>query len=686
MSAAPNFLVPGFPWPPPVFGELREIFRFRPKVPLSEWSEANIVLSPEYSNSTGPLMLFGWQRAIFDAITDPAIETVVIMSSTQVVKSLALMCAIAYWICEDPGPILLVEPKRDAARDFSKRRLMPLTRDCPALHGRISDSVHDGRNTIQSKDFPSGNLLIVSAQTPIDLSQHTIRYLVCDETDKYGDDVGGSIERQGEGDPIDLAWERAMTFGSRRKRILACSPTVAGQSRIGKAFALSDQRRPWVPCPHCGVMQVLRFRDRDGYHVKWDSSLARHLQAATSRYHCVTCDRPWTEQERWSAANHHVEWRQEKPGADPKIAGFWVNHLYVPPTWKTCASITNQFLTAKDDRQSLKTFINTVLAEEWVEEGVAPDKEILYARRESYPFGDTAVVPQGGLFLTAAADVQENPPRLEVELRAWGRGRENWSMGYWILQAFSENGQELPVSSKELWDDLDELLYREWMHESGRTLPILAICIDTGKLPKPVYEFARRPGHHQLHYGPQGIKIIAPRTVVPVKGTADMLRIIAGVSKEDAARKRQGVRIVSIGTHCAKAEIFDLLRHAKPNPDESPSPGCYHFPLYDMVYFEGLTSEVKIVKPSGDVVYEKRGPRNEPVDLAVYNRGAAAIVGIDRMGEEHWRRFEKAVEPIGGVEHPRPAPPPAAAPPQSVATITVQPGGVRPTRGGFRRD
>jgi hypothetical protein len=35
-------------------------------------------------------MLFGWQRAIFDAISDPAIETVVIMSSTQVVKSLAI--------------------------------------------------------------------------------------------------------------------------------------------------------------------------------------------------------------------------------------------------------------------------------------------------------------------------------------------------------------------------------------------------------------------------------------------------------------------------------------------------------------------------------------------------------------------------------------------------------------------
>lgn len=680
-------LLPGFPWPP-VFGEFREALALRPKVPLAEWAEANITLSPEYSNSTGPLMLFGWQRGIFDAITDPAIETVVIMSSTQVVKSLAIMCAIAYWIVEDPGPILLVEPKKDSARDFSKRRLMPLARDCAVLNGRISGSTHDGANTIQSKDFPGGNLLIVSARTPVDLAQHTIRYLVCDEIDKYDEDVGGSVERQGEGDPVDLAWERAMTYGSRRKRVLACSPTVAGLSRIGRAWALSDQRRPWVPCPHCGAMQVLRFRDRQGYHVKWDSSLARERQAASARYHCVECDRPWTEQERWTACNHHTEWRPDQPGG--RVAGFWVSHLYVPPTWKTAASITEQFLQSKQDRQSLKTFINTVLAEEWVEEGEAPEKEVLYARREAYPFGEGAVVPQRGLFLTAAVDVQESPARLEVEIKAWGRHRENWSMGYWVLQAFHANGQELPTSARELWDKLDELLYRDWPHESGHMMPILVICIDTGGNPKPVYEFARRPGHQQLHYGPQGIRLVSQRTVVPVKGTPDNLRIIAGISKEDAARKRQGVRIVSIGTACAKAEIFDLLRHAMPNPDESPSPGCYHFPQYDMVYFDGLTSEVKLVKAGGEVVYEKRGPRNEPVDLAVYNRGAAAIVGIDRMTEEHWRRFEQAVTPLSGTR-PAPAPAPApqaapqAAPPAAPVPVEQPPAGPY-RRLGFRRD
>jgi len=681
-----GFLVPGFPWTP-VFEELRGIFKLRPKVPLSQWAEDNIVLSPEYSNSTGPLQLYGWQRGIFDAITDPTVETVVIKTATQIVKSLAIMAAIAYWIAEDPGPILLVEPKKDSARDFSKRRLMPLSRDCAALHGKISDSVHDGHNTIQSKDFPGGNLLIVSARTPIDLAQHTIRYLVCDEIDKYDEDVGGSVERQGEGDPIDLAWERAMTFGSRRKRVLACSPTVAGQSRIEKAFALSDQRRPWVPCPHCGTMQVLRFRDRDGYHVKWDTGVARELQPQTARYHCVKCDKPWTEQQRWRACNHHVEWRPDHPSIERGVAGFWISHLYVPPTWKTCASITRQFLSAKDDRQSLKTFINTTLAEEWVEEGEAPDKEVLFARRESYPFQDAAIIPQGGLFLTAAADVQENPPRLEVEIKAWGRGRENWSIGYWILQAFAENGQELPVSSREVWDRLEELLQREWQHESGHALPILAICIDTGTNPKPVYEFARRAGHFQLAYGPAGIKLIANRTIVPVKGNDDPLRIISKISKEDAARKRQGVRIVSIGTVCAKAEIFDLLRHVQPSGDGSASPGCYHFPLYDMTYFEGITSEVKIVRASGIVEYEKRGARNEPVDLAVYNRAAASIVGIDRMSEAHWQRFEAAVAPISGVR-PAPAPAPAPPPPPVVQQpqVPVSPQyGPRPMRGGFRR-
>ena len=70
------------------------------------------------------------------------------------------------------------------------------------------------------------------------------------------------------------------------------------------------------------------------------------------------------------------------------------------------------------------------------------------------------------------------------------------------------------------WAKLELLLQREWPHESGSTLPILAIAIDTGAQfkrdgqPAPVYELARH--HAQPVYGPAGTVIRVPRTVIPV--------------------------------------------------------------------------------------------------------------------------------------------------------------------------
>src|SRR6185312_16062339 len=101
-------------------------------------------------------------------------------------------------------------------------------------------------------------------------------------------------------DPMDLAWERAATFGSRRKRIIACSPTVAGQSRIGKAYHNSDQRKPWVPCPVCGLKQLLKWSN-----VWWDKGVNKEHQHKTARYLCMdsSCwaskpERGWTDVQR----------------------------------------------------------------------------------------------------------------------------------------------------------------------------------------------------------------------------------------------------------------------------------------------------------------------------------------------------------------------------------------------------
>jgi phage terminase large subunit GpA-like protein len=609
-----------------------------PKQTLSAWAEENIRLSSEYSAETGRFRCKPFQREVFDAFSDPRVSTIVVMSATQLTKTMVIQAALGFVIDKDPGPMLLVFPNDTDASEFSKERLAPFIRDTLCLTAKVAKSKsRDSQNSIDHKSFPGGYLTLVGSISPAGLSRRPIRYLFCDEIDKYPSSAGS------EGDPISLARKRTATYRNRKKIVMTCSPTVAGRSRIAKAYAASDQRSRWVPCHACGELQVLKWPQ-----VKWDNTLPVEHRPETAHYECEHCGAVWTDVQRW-AADDRGEWRAARPFTG--TAGFWISELYSP--WKTLGEIVADFLEKKNDRDQFKVFVNTTLAQLWEEAGETPDDEILYGRREDYPIG---TVPPRGLFLTAGVDVQDD--RLELEVIAWGRGKESWSVDYRVLEVRDAAGQRLRSSSPELWARLDEVLARDWPHANGGTMPISVMCIDTGDRPKPVYDFALR--HAQPGYGPSGIRIFAPRTVVPIKGASkETLRIIAAVSGEDAARKRRGVRIVSVGVSVAKQELFDNLRLPRISLDET-APGYCHFPRYERVYFEGLCSEKRIVHENGSVSWEKQR-RNEPLDVRVYGRAGAAVFGLDHFGERQWLKLEEMVKPLPGAVHegreiPRPAP------------------------------
>lgn len=641
----------------PLIASLASLWTPPERLPLSLWSEKNIILSPEYAARASALRLFNWQVEIFDSFTDPSVEQITLMVSTQTVKTIFLQAAIAYVASVDPGPILLVEPKDEDAKAFTKERLNPMIRDCPCLRGLISNSAHTDESTLTHKIFPGGSLSLVGAISPANLARRSIRFLFCDEIDKYPLSAGK------EGDSIKLAWERTSTFESRRKMILCCSPTVAGRSRIADSYNKSDRRKFYVPCGYCLHLQLLRWtqvKDKDG--GKFSQNRGRD-----ARYECErqSCKARWNDEERWKFISHG-KWIADNPEVS-KHAGFWLSHLYVPWQTKRLSIMARDWLEADaSGPEQTMVFINTNLAELWEEGGETPDHEKLRGRAENYAFNDDAVIPSRGLFLTSAVDVQDSPPRLEVSVRAWGRGRENWLIAYYVIQVYASNGQPLPVTSPEVWDELDRtILQRDWAHESGHTLPITVMCIDTGKRPDPVYAFARR--HAQLAYGPAGARVHAVRTVVPIKGDDDHSRIISGFSSEDAARskRRQGVRIVSVGTHRCKQQIYDSLLHVSPNPDGTLSgrvtPNCFHFPLLEPDFFRGMCAEVKVVLKNGKVVYEQRFPRNEPLDLTVYDLAGATLVGMDLFSESRWSDFERALIPADLLEPVQTLPGPLAS-------------------------
>ena len=72
-----------------------------------------------------------------DAISDPRIETVVIMSSSQVGKTEVVNNCVGYHIDQDPAPIMVVMPTERDAETWSKDRFSPMARDTPCLAGKI---------------------------------------------------------------------------------------------------------------------------------------------------------------------------------------------------------------------------------------------------------------------------------------------------------------------------------------------------------------------------------------------------------------------------------------------------------------------------------------------------------------------------------------------------------------------
>jgi phage terminase large subunit GpA-like protein len=137
-----------------LFRDIARIVAPPPKLTVSEWADLYRRLSSESSAEPGQWRTdrAPYQREIMDAINDPEVDTIVIMSSAQVGKTEILLNAIGYFIDYDPSPILVIQPTVEMAKTFSKDRLAPMLRDTPSLRGKVADArSRDSGNTVLHK-------------------------------------------------------------------------------------------------------------------------------------------------------------------------------------------------------------------------------------------------------------------------------------------------------------------------------------------------------------------------------------------------------------------------------------------------------------------------------------------------------------------------------------------------------
>lgn len=557
-----------------VLNSTMQTFRPPPKLTVSEWADNYRKLSPESSAESGSWRTSRceYQREIMDSFNSPGIERIVVMTSSQVGKTEILLNALGYYVDQDPSPVMVVQPNLTMGQAFSKDRLAAMIRDSDKLREVVSDAKsRDSGNTTMHKKFPGGHITISSSGSPAGLASRPIRVLFLDEIDRFEHNV------KGEGSPISLATARTKTFFNRK--IFMCStPTIKGISAIESAFEESDMRYYNVPCPECDRYQVLKWKN-----VVWDEN-----KPESAVYACEECgslieesSKQWMiNNGKWVATN-----------ALNKTAGFHISELY--SVWSTWADMATNFLEAKKNPETLKTFLNTALGESWEEQGDSVEYEALLQRRLNY---DHTAIPEEVLVIVAGVDTQKD--RLEITITGFGRNYEAWVIDHRIFWG--------DPNAANCWADLDAYLKTRFKTESGRVMPISCACVDSGgHSTNAVYQFT---------------KPRQARRIFAIKGLSVAGKPIA--NKPSYVGKNKAV-LYGVGTDSAKEAIYARLTT---DIDQT----TLHFPSdVDEEYFKQLTAEkrvAKFVRGRKSLVWKQIRPRNEALDCLVYCFAAIYIL------------------------------------------------------------
>lgn len=614
------------------------------RVPVSVWAERERVVPPESgSPRPGP-----WRNAVVPYLTEimdvadlehPSSE-VVVMGSAQTGKSEIGLNVLGAMIAQDPGPALVVLPSLEEAKKYVNVKFSAMVEATECLKATVkrpTSGVTEPGSTTFYKRFAGGFAVVTTASSSKGLQMISARLRIFEEVSGYPIDVDGR------GSPVQQANARAKAwFGRGSKAIYISTPGIAGQCEITSRYAVSDQRRWYCRCPHCGAYQAirwerLRWAERGGRLEAWYECAASGCVVSAEERATLIGSGVWIATYDGGAddppppevldAADVSRWRARQPARNPGYHIWQGISPFVP--WE--ATVAEYLAAQQRGYSAMKVFWQQALGEPWEERGEAPDAQRLMDRRQAC---DPGLVPDGVLFLVGATDVQAR----RLEWAVWGFDR-------WLAPHLVDWGViEGDAAEEAVWSRHDDLLSRRWRNAKGRLYSPVRWGIDAGYLSTRVYAYARRhanSGRVMALDGRPGWKhppIGQPRQV-----------------KFKVAGAQMATLIYPVGTYDLKAEIYSRVRQTVDAASSGELPrGAMRLPeTVSIEYVRQLVSEhlVERQKRSGEVVREwvrMPGQRNEALDVLVY---ATAIAHHETaaMSQASWDRLADAIaSPVEG--------------------------------------
>ena len=561
----------------------------------SEWVEQHRELTTSTAAIPGPIdiSVFEYTRAVIDAPMNPLLRQITMMWGSQNSKTETVLSIMSRFQADDPCPTLVVLPTGSDAGTYSKERYDEMVDNTDVLRGRVIEQKAKGKvksrghdDTIASKKYPGGRTSFVGAHSPTGICARPIRLCVQDEVDRFPKSAGK------EGDPSALADKRTTTFPDSSLIIKTSSPGVEGESRISPEYLKGTQEQYYIKCPKCTHQQQLIWQQVK-YSTRKNEDGSKEVIPDSAHYECPECQAELSDMDI-NKAVRNGEWIAKYPERHYHRS-FQISSLYSPMV--SFFKLSCEWVNSEGDLELRKVFINTRLAELWVEPGEKVEDMPLYNRREKY--NALEVLPEQVCYITAAVDTQKWGNA--VEIKGWGRGEESWSLEQFLMNGDNSIMKGTP-QNPSIWEDLEKILAeRRYNHPSGVKLRIAAVAVDSGgHYTTEVYKFSMWPHPYRCHAIKGHYMQGAP--LWPAKP-----------SKNNA----QNCQLWMVGVNNGKDMLHaDLQKHEY-------GPGYCHFPDYPLEYFKQLTAEHRVSKKKNGVMiteWKQMRKRNEALDLHVYNR------------------------------------------------------------------
>jgi len=584
---------------------IADALRPPPAVNYVDWAVDNITFQDNESDVPGPYnrRAFRYFDEVLRALSpeDPC-RIVTLAKSAQLGGTVIAVIFTLGTMDMDPCYFFYVHPTESNAKKWSRMKLVPLLKTTPDLRSAFPLTNRDGSDSVLYKERRDGRgaIQISGANSPSNLSQVTMKRQVQDDLSKW--------EMNNAGDPETQADSRSR--GKEFAKILKIStPLVMPGCRITRNFEEGSQEFPFVPCPHCGHMQVL----------EWENMLAGldedHPEDA--HFTCIECGSIIEEHHRAEMVDK-VEWRAKNPAAKRYHRSFYLWSAYsILQSWER---IAREWLAAKGDPERERVFLNDTVGRAFVTNGEAPPWEGLRDRAAQSP-RSRGRIPAGYFVVAIGVDCQKD--RVEWQAVAFGRDYRRAPVDYGVIPGH--------ISERDCQDRLDALLKETWLNSAGNRIGLDKLAIDGNAWTEDVWEWARRH---------------SAQRVVMVRGlNTDVAPLTARVKKERNAKTgkllRYSSRFYNVNVSVLKMALYRNL--AKTDPLQR---GFVDFPAgFEDEYFRQLTSErrIKVKTRSGAEKYEwvpDQTIRNEMLDTMNQAEAAAILWGVRSLPEAIWDRLE----------------------------------------------